>query len=57
MLFQRWERELVEGEPWDMPVNRVDWSDHWYDCWEITTNRTRKTSCKSKNYCLSVGKK
>jgi hypothetical protein len=48
-MFQRWERELVEGEPWDtLSVNRVDWSHHWYDCWEIATNRTRNVSCKSK---------
>lgn len=48
MLFQRWERELVEGTPWDMPVNRIDWSSYWCDCWEITTNQTRNVSYKSK---------
>ncbi len=47
MLFQRWEKELVEGTPWDMPVNRIDWSSYWCDCWEAA-NQTRNVSYKSK---------
>lgn len=48
MLFQRWEKELVEGEPWDIPVNRVDWSSHLCDRWEMVTERNRNIGYKSK---------